>query len=430
MRVFSWRPRRAMPGTPPPVRPSFRDPRFGLLVAGETVNSIGGWASAIVLWGFAAYRFNAGPSAVAVTILCWAAPPTVLSPLMGLYIDRIGPRNALVAGYCGAAGAALTMAAAGSLTVLDLAAVAYGILRALTGPAASALPPRIVADDDLLAANALLGTAASVGQVAGPLAASAALALSGFPAAFLVDAASYLIGAAVVAPLPLRPAPAPETETETAPGAGRPGWRRELVAGVGLVVRGRTIRLVMAVSAAVTFTSASFLVVEPLYARQVLHRPPSQFALFEAAAGAGAILTGLVLSRVQARLSGEGVLMASAAGYGLAAALFTGTTWVPVAYSGAFLWGAAGTVFGTVAVTALQRAAPVHAHGRVMSLNATLQSWVETIGLPAGGVTLAALSLRPGALALAGVAAAAGMAGLAAVIAHAGKWLVGGQPDG
>src|SRR5581483_2673982 len=99
-----------------------------------------------------------------------------------------------VAGYCGAAGAALAMAAAGSLTVLDLAAVAYGILRALTGPAASALPPRIVADDDLLAANALLGTAASVGQVAGPLAASAALALSGFPAAFLVDAASYLIG--------------------------------------------------------------------------------------------------------------------------------------------------------------------------------------------------------------------------------------------
>jgi hypothetical protein len=32
------------------------------------------------------------------------------------------------------------------------------------------------------------------------------------------------------------------------------------------------------VSAAVTFTSASFLVVEPLYARHVLHRPPSQFA--------------------------------------------------------------------------------------------------------------------------------------------------------
>jgi hypothetical protein len=61
MRVFSRRPRRDPAGRPPVVRPSFRDPRFALLVAGEAVNSIGGWASAIVLWGFAAYRFNASP---------------------------------------------------------------------------------------------------------------------------------------------------------------------------------------------------------------------------------------------------------------------------------------------------------------------------------------------------------------------------------
>jgi hypothetical protein len=65
------------------------------------------------------------------------------------------------------------------------------------------------------------------------------------------------------------------------------------------VARDPAVRLVIAVSAAVTFTSASFLVVEPLYARHVLHRPPSQFALFEAAAGTGAILAGLVVSRIR-----------------------------------------------------------------------------------------------------------------------------------
>jgi hypothetical protein len=126
-----------------------------LLVAGQTVNSIGGWASAIVLWGFAAYRFNAGPYAVSVTIICWAAPPALLSPLLGVYIDQIGPKAATVTGYCGAAGAALGMAAARSLTELAVAAAAYGGARALAGPAASAPPPRIVAADDLLAANAL-----------------------------------------------------------------------------------------------------------------------------------------------------------------------------------------------------------------------------------------------------------------------------------
>jgi MFS family permease len=383
---------------PPAVRPSLRDPRFGLLVAGEAVNSIGGWASAIVLWGFAVYRFGASPYAVSLTIVCWAAPPAVLSPLMGVCIDRIGPRSAVVAGYCAAAAAALGMAAAGSLTGLDVAALGYGMARALAGPAASALPPRIVAADDLLAANALLGAAASAGQVAGPLAASIALALSGFPAAFVLDAASYLAGAAVIASLPLLPAGQLE----------RPGWLRELGLGMVLAARSRAVRLVVAVSVAVTFTSASFLVAEPLYARHVLHRPPSQFALFEAAAGTGSILAGLAVSRSGARLTGRRILAASCVSYGLAAGLFTGTTSVPAAYAGAFLWGAAGSVFGAVALTTLQQAAPVQAHGRVMSVTATIQAWTETIGLPLGGMTLAVLGIRAGALALAGVAVAGG----------------------
>jgi predicted MFS family arabinose efflux permease len=401
MRVFSGR---DMPGRSSAVRPSFRDPRFALLVTGQAVNSIGGWASAIVLWGFAAYRFNASPYAVSVTIVCWAAPAALLSPLLGVYIDRIGPRTAVVAGYCGAACAAVGMAASGSLAELAMAAFGYGSARALAGPAASALPACVVAADDLLPANALLGAAASAGQLAGPLVASAALALSGFPAAFLVDAASYLIGAAVVAPLPVR----------AAPRAARPGWRRELAEGLGLAARQRTVRLVIAISAAVTFTSASYLVVEPLYARHVLHRPPSQFALFEAAAGIGAIVAGLVISRIRARLTAGPFLMASAIGYGLAAGLFTGTTWVPVAYAGAFAGGAAGSVFGAVGLTALQQTAPGHAQGRVMSAAATIQSWVETLALPLGGVTLAALGVRAGALALAGIAVAAGLICLAA----------------
>ncbi|MGH3203966.1 MAG: hypothetical protein ACRDOA_19775 [Streptosporangiaceae bacterium] len=55
---------------------------------------------------------------------------------------------------------------------------------------------------------------------------------------------------------------------------------------------------------------------------------------------------------------------------------------------------------------------------RTAGSSATLQSWTETIGLPLGGVVLAALGVRPGALALAGVALAAGLLGLAIVTAR------------
>jgi predicted MFS family arabinose efflux permease len=401
-------PRRRVPARR--VRPSIRDPWFAFLLAGQSVNAIGSWASAIVLWGFAAYRFNAGPEAISVTVLCWSLPPAVLSPLTGALADRFGPRPMLVAGYLGAAAAALGMAAAGSLTFLDVLAVGYGAARSLSGPAGSALPPRVVEPDDLLAANSLLGVTSSVGQVAGPLVASVLIATVGFRAAFLADAITYLVGVAVLLPLPLLPRLLPRPDTAALDDAtGRP-WLLTVARDPGL-------RRVALARVGVMFTSGAFLIVEPLYARHVLGRPASQFALFEAAIGIGAIVTGLSLPRVRRRWpgnwSGMRALAAGAIGYGLAAALFTGTTWVPAAYAGAFAWGASGAVFYTVAATALQRLAPADALGRVAGVISTAESATETVSLPLAGALVAVAGIRPGALAIAAVAVAAGLACLA-----------------
>ena len=406
------------------VRPTLRDPRFAFLLIGQSVNAVGCWASAIVLWGFAAYRFNASPEAISVTVVCWSVPPAVLSPLTGALADRFGPRALMIAGYLGAAGAALAMAAAGSLAFLDVMAVAYGVARSLSGPAGTALPPRVVPPDDLLAANSLLNVASSIGQIAGPLAASVLLATVGFGAAFAADAATYLAGVVVLLPLPLLPPPVESVESLESAGARgsdgpavaetRAARLRAAAAGAVAVARDPGLRAIALARIAVMFTSGAFLVVEPLYARHVLGRPPSQFALFEAAIGIGAIVTGLALPRVGRRLPGTGTttnaLAAGAIGYGLAAALFTGTTWIPAAYAGAFVWGASGMVFYTVAATALQRLAPAGTLGRVAGVISTAESATETASMPMAGVIVAIAGIRPGALVVAAVAVAAGAA--------------------
>jgi hypothetical protein len=408
-----------------PVRPSLRDPRFAFLLIGQSVNAVGSWASAIVLWGFAAYRFNASPEAISVTVVCWSVPPAVLSSLTGGLADRFGPRALMIAGYLGAAAAALAMAAAGSLAFLDVMAAAYGVARSLSGPAGSALPARVVPPDDLLAANSLLNVTSSIGQIAGPLAASVLLATAGFGAAFAADAATYLVGVLVLLPLPLLPPPAaePAEPADSAPGADGPaaaesgfaGWPRLRAAAAGAVAvtRDPGLRAIALARMAVMVTSGAFLVIEPLYARHVLGRPPSQFALFEAAIGTGAIVTGLALPRVGRRWPGTGVttkaLAGGAIGYGLAAALFTGTTWVPAAYVGALVWGASGMVFYTVAATALQRLAPAGTLGRVAGVISTAESATETASLPLAGAIVAIAGIRPGALAVAAVAVAAGI---------------------
>jgi hypothetical protein len=315
------------------------------------------------------------------------------------------------------------MAAAGSLAFLDVMAAAYGAARSLSGPAVTALPPRVVQPDDLLAANSLLSVTSSIGQVAGPLAASVLLATVGFGAAFAADAATYLAGVVVLLPLPLLPVPGEPAGSarssdgspaaESRPAGGRPRLRAA-TAGAVAVARDPGLRLVALALMAVMVTSGGFLVVEPLYARQVLGRPPSQFALFEAAIGIGAIVTGLALPRARHRLSGTGArtkaLAGGAIGYGLAAALFTGTSWIPAAYLGAFAWGASGTVFYTVASTTLQRLAPAGTLGRVAGVISTAESAAETASMPVAGLIVAVAGIRPGALTLAAVAVAAGLA--------------------
>jgi hypothetical protein len=254
------------------------------------------------------------------------------------------------------------------------------------------------------------------------------LATAGFGAAFVADAATYLVGAIVLLPLPLLPVPSEPTRdapTSGGPTSGGPeaaesrsaAVRRQLraaTAGAVAVARDPGLRLVALASVAVMFTSGAFLVVEPLYARHVLHRPPSQFALFEAAIGIGAIATGLALPRARRLLSETGArtkaLAGGAIGYGLAAALFTGTTWVPAAYLGAFAWGVSGAVFYTVAATTLQRLAPAGTLGRVAGVISTAESATETAAMPLAGVIVAIAGIRAGALGLAAVAVAAGVA--------------------
>ena len=383
----------------PRVRPSFRDGRFLALSVGEAVNAVGSWASAIALWGFAAYRFNASPSQVSLLIICWSAPLVVLGPLLGVLVDRLGERRALIVAYLGGAGSALGMAAAGSLPVLAALALAAGSARALAAPAAGALPPQIVEPEDLLAANSLLGGAGQFGQVLGPLVASAALALSGFRAVFLVDAATFAVGVGVLLPLPAR----------RSPPKARASWRRELAEGFRVVWAEPRLRLVILAAAAVSFTSGAFLVVEPLYARHVLHRPPSQFALFEAAAGVGAILAGFFMPRFECVLKRRFSLGLAAVAYGLTACLFVGTVHLAAAYTGAFLWGVAGMIFGVLAWTTVQRLAAEETHGRVFALDSAVESIAETAGLAVAGVALAGLGVQLGAVVLATVAVGGGV---------------------
>lgn len=382
-----------------------RTRQFLLLFLGQALNGIGSWAALVALWGFAAYEFDSGPMQIAFIGLGWSLPAALIGPFAGVPIDRFGAKRVLVIAYSAGAAAAVAMAFADSYGQLVALGVVHGLVKAFSMPAADTLPPRLVEDEDLLAANAMLGASSESAIVFGPLVAAAAIGLWGLRGAFLVDAATFAVGIAVVLPLRLRKLSSRDEAAEPST-----VWA-EVREGLALVRRVPTLRFTLLLSSVVFVTWAAYVVVEPIYVRDVLGRPASFFALLQTAFGVGLVVTGLTLPRLGERVTGTRALSLSVLLSGLTAALYVGTRNPWVAMAGVFLWGVDVAFFSAPSRTLLQRNSPPEAHGRVLALYRTAHSVADVFALPLTGLAAGVIGVQAAALGVASTAIVAGFIG-------------------
>jgi MFS family permease len=373
-----------------------RDRRFVLLLAGQAVNGIGSWCALIAMWGYAAYKFDANPAQIALLSLSWALPAAVFGPLGGLPVDRFGPKRALIATDTFAAIVAVGLSFTTSFGQLVALGTLFGLTRAVSDPAFTALAPRLVEDEQLLRANAYLGAAMMSAIAFGPLLAAGAIGLWGLRAAFLVDAVTYLIGNAVVLPLHLRRLAHEEHHAaRTVLGELRDGFT---------IVRERDfVRRVLTLSASVYLVWGAYAVIEPIYVRDVLHKSSSTFALLQACFGIMLLLNALIVARVGDRAATMRTLRISALLAAAAAPLYIGTSYVVIAFVGIAVWGAGTAWLIAPRDTLLQRGTPTAAHGRVLAIDAALRSWAHVIALPLAALLASAAGTRATAIVFAAI---------------------------
>ena len=79
---------------------------------------------------------------------------------------------------------------------------------------------------------------------------------------------------------------------------------------------------------------------------------------------------------------------------GATAALYVGTESLAVAFVGVFLWGIDVAFFYIPAKTLLQRYAPTAFHGRILSLNQSLEPLAGIVMTPLGAVALGFVSVQ------------------------------------
>ena len=296
--------------------------------------------------------------AVAWLLLAGDFAPALLGPLAGTVADRLDRRRVLVG--CELLQGALVLATAlwlppmpGLLALVGMRAVAGQVFQ----PASRAAVPALVPERDLERANAAVGVATNGGETLGPLVAALLLPVLEVRGVLLVDAATFLVSAALLAFLPAM---------GTTPGLGRQAsFLADARAGLGYVWAEPTVRAVIGGYVAIVACNGIDDVALVFLATDTLGGGGRAVGLLLAAVGVGLLAGYAVLARARGRLPMTALLLA---GFAVSSAgnLLTGLAWaVAAAFVVQAVRGLGIAALDVAATTLLQRIVPARLLGRV-----------------------------------------------------------------
>lgn len=355
------------------------------------------WASTVS--GFGDYFTSLAIQVLVVTVLAGSAaqvglvsasrwlPYMLFGLVAGAMVDRAPRRPVMIAADLARAGLLVAVPVLALSNQLSIAALAgfmslFGLASLLGDAATQAFVPRLVPRALLTRAHARIDQSAAAAQTSGPALAGALVSLVGAPWAVVVDAASYLFSAGMLAAIRLdEPKPQP-------PGL-RSIWR-EAAAGAAYVYRHRTLAP-MAISTHAWFicNAAAGAVFAPFVLRS-LRAPPLALGLALSAAGVGGLVGALHATRLGERLgAGRAVIgcrALTAVGFGLLACGMSGWLgWVDV-IAGQFVIGVSMGAENANEMGYRQSATPDELQGRMNATMRSINRAMIVFAAPLGGL--------------------------------------------
>lgn len=282
----------------PPLLRALAHRNFRLFYSGQVVSLLGTWMQQVAM-NWLVYRLT--DSALMLGLVGFAAqfPVLLFAPFGGLWSDRFDKRRLLLASQSVCALQAVVLAVltlSGRIEPWHLVALAalLGLVSALDAPTRQSFVVHMVEDRrDLPNAIALNSFSVNAARLLGPTLAGLMVSAVGEGLCFVLNAASYL---AVLAGLYRMRVPA-----ITVP-AGRGG--SDLRAGFAYTFGHVPIRTLLSVIAAVAFCAVPYIVLMPVFAREVFHGDARTLGWLMGFAGIGALIGTL---RLAARSSARGV---------------------------------------------------------------------------------------------------------------------------
>ena len=380
-----------------------RNARFLRLWVGQGTSFVGDAVSMVALVVLVV-QITGSASAVGGALVARLLP-TIASPLAGVLADRVDRRVVLVASDLARAALVLGLVFARDLGTIYVLVFLMGLARTVFNPTVRSAFPSVVGGGDLTRANALIGGTFSTSIMVGPALGGVLVASIGVEAAFLADAATYLVSAILLSRIPL-PRPRRESEEE--------GFVRELRSGFGYLM-GARVPLAIVVGAFLTILTINATVpAEVFLAKETFGAGDAGYGLLVSLWGGGMVLGSAVMALLRDRIN---LVLLYFLSIFVGACALVGTGLAPsfvLALGALMVEGAATGIDNVTTDTILQKRVPEAFLGRVFSIRFLGYSTAEALAYPAGGLLVDVVSPRSTYL-LAGLATAT--AGLLVLLA-------------
>ena len=349
--------------------------------------------------GWLVLELTNSPALLGVTSAAGAAPILFLSIFAGVLADRVDRRRLLIGTQLGGAALAAILAvltATGTVQFGHVVALALlgGALQALTIPTFQAIVSTVVDREAIGSAVALNSAQFNLSRIIGPTIAGVVIAAGGLALAFWANALGLLAVAAVLATIRL-PAAGAMSRVESSL------WSN-LIDGLRYVRSQPTLSVLVGLAGVPALFVLNYLVLMPVYARDILGIGAAGLGLLTAAVGIGA-LVGAVGVAIARPSGGNSRLMLA----GLAAAsgsvmVFAISRSLIVSLAALAVLGACQVAYYATANTLIQLLVPGRLRGRVLSLyvlasigimplgnllaGAVAERWGATVALAGGGL--------------------------------------------
>jgi MFS family permease len=359
---------------------------------GQTVSQFGNQAYtiAMVFWTMKA---TGSASLMGLLMTLSSLPGVLLGPFGGTFADRHS--RIRIAIVCDVLAGLAVIAPATALwlrpqatslviSLLFVAAILLGVIRAFFMPAIAAAIPELVPRERLAAANSLnqlsIQSSVFLGQAAGGILYN----LLGPPLLFLLDGFSYFFAAGCEGFIP-RDQPRPRKP----PTDGHPfrHFARETAEGFRYVWSRTGMRDFMLLVSLVNFLAMPIMVLFPFYVDRYLKAGAQWYGFLTAAISigtvAGFILAGTLKLKGAARARGIQTAMIL---YPIFFSALAVVRTPVVALVVVFLGGITVGLINVYLATMIQGSTPTEMRGRVMALLGTLSGGLIPLGMALGGV--------------------------------------------